>query len=579
MPRARLWIILALLAAGAGVFIAGAFAGRWASETDFVYRARQTLEAWRSGERASDAGAWRPKETQLARLEYREIELPNADGRGGGLGELSDGRLLYAVGHGGFGVIDATGTARALDFSIDMNLAALQQHPVFKAHNFSYFWVRVTDISLTPLGSGRYELLVGHHRFDAENQCMELWLSRGVIDASRPGITLERPFERVMKAKPCITFYGPDYQHAFEGHFSGGRIVPLNARQVLFSTGDHGWIGLRGYPALSADPSVTLGKILKVDVATGATRPYAIGIRNPQGLLRDREGRIWETEHGPRGGDELNQIVEGGDFGWPDNTYGTDYGPLPWTRNPVQGRHTGGVAPTFAWNPSIGVSNLVQAGERQFPLWAGDLLVTSLYGESIHRLRLEGSRVVYDEPIRFEGYRLRDIIELTDGRLATMTDEGKVILVRNGDRDGAPPFLDPRRQQTRSEDMTPDERARAVAGFYAGAPPSAQPAPAALSPAAMRGLAVFQEKCASCHTLTDAAGAGPSLKGVVGRTVGATAFAYSDALAGRRERWTARRITAFAANPGGLYPGSVMPAAQLTSGERRNLEQFLITAR
>lgn len=561
------------------MFIAGAFAGRWAGENDIVYRASQILSAWQSGERATDAGAWRLKETQLARLEYRDIALPNADGRGGGLEELSDGRLLYAVGHGGFGVIDTKGAARALDFSVDMNLTALQQHPVFKARNFSYFWVRVTDISLTPLGAGRYELLVGHHWFDAENQCMELWLSRGVINTRRPNITLERPFEQVMKAKPCITFYGPDYQHAFEGHFSGGRIVRLTAHQVLFSTGDHGWMGLRGYPALSTDPSMTLGKILKVDVATGAAHPYAIGIRNPQGLLRDREGRVWETEHGPRGGDELNQIVEGGDFGWPDNTYGTDYGPRPWTRNPAQGRHAGGIAPTFAWNPSIGVSNLVQASDRQFPLWAGDLLVTSLYGGSIHRLRLEGSRVVYDEPIHFEGYRLRDIIELSDGRLAILTDERKVILVRNGEENGGPAFLDPRRQQTRSEDMTQEERARAVAGYYAGSQPAAPPAPEALSAAPMRGLAIFQEKCASCHTLTDAAGAGPSLKGVVGRTVGATAFAYSDALAGRRERWTARRITAFAANPSGLYHGSVMPAAQLSSGDRRNLEQFLSTAK
>src|SRR5207237_454810 len=97
-------------------------------------------------------------------------------------------------------------------------------------------WVRVTDINLTPLGGGRYELLVGHHFFDAERSCMNLRLSRSIIAESGSSFSLVQPFDTVMTTTPCITFNPPSYENVFDGHFSGGRIARLDRDHVLFST-------------------------------------------------------------------------------------------------------------------------------------------------------------------------------------------------------------------------------------------------------------------------------------------------------------------------------------------------------
>jgi cytochrome c len=211
----------------------------------------------------------------------------------------------------------------------------------------------------------------------------------------------------------------------------------------------------------------------------------------------------------------------------------------------------------------------------EFPLWKGDLLVTSLAGQAIHRLRLEGTRVVYDEPISFAGDRLRDIIELPTGRLALLTDRPSVIVLRNADPHSKGPFLDASRQQRRTSDMSAQERFVAVAGRYAKGVDSAAEA-AHLTGPASPGERVFQANCASCHSFEAANNAvGPTLYKVVGRRAGSADFAYTDALARRREVWTGHRIVEFALNPTDLYAGTSMKPVSLVPNERRDLESYL----
>jgi glucose/arabinose dehydrogenase len=114
------------------------------------------------------------------------------------------------------------------------------------------------------------------------------------------------------------------------------------------------------------------GKVVAIDLVTKAARIIASGLRNPQGLLAARDGTIWLTEHGPQGGDEINIVREGANYGWPYVTYCTEYGWRPlrnWPLNPVQGRHDGYERPAFVFVPSIGISNLIQPDSREFPLW------------------------------------------------------------------------------------------------------------------------------------------------------------------------------------------------------------------
>jgi cytochrome c2 len=562
------------------LFIGGVAVGRWATQEQIVYRLRQAIAEWRApkpaaGEGLALAGAWRPVDTHLHGLEVARVKLAGISGRGGGLEQLQDGRIFYATGHGGFGVVENDGKARTLDFQVEMNIEGLKRHPVFDAPTFSFFWFRVTDIMLAPMEGDRYRLLVGHHFYDEARRCVELRLSRGELSVDGAALTLSKPFETITTTKPCITFFGPDWGNAFEGHFSGGRLVALPNGRVLWSTGDHGYVGVRGYPALSQDKSSTLGKILSVDPNTGQAELYAWGVRNPQGLTRDAEGRIWETEHGPKGGDELNLIVKGGDYGWPYNTLGTDYGPKPWPLNKTQGRHDSGIKPVFSWTPSIGISNLIAYDGVEFPLWRGDLLVGTLYPSSIYRARLDGDRVMAWEQISFGGVddaRIRDIMQMKDGRIALMTDEGELLLLRNRDNQaGAKPYLDPETQERLTADMSDAERAAAIAeGETYGAA-------AKLSAQAQRGKELHKELCLTCHTVTGSSGVGPSHRGLVGRAPGAADFSYSDDLRKSGPTWTGASAAAFANNPQATHPGSTMAAVPMTDAQQRDLAAYLET--
>lgn len=574
MNRRRLSLLLGVLVAAISVFVAGLYTGRWAVKTRISPRVKQQLAA---------KDGWTSSATHLVNLQYLTVNLPNAGGWGGGVEALDDERLLYGTGHGKFGLINRDGDVSELPFSVDMAMDALSRHPVSRAKNFDPNWFRVTDINLTNSSNGRYELLVGHHHFDAQRGCVELWLSRGELADRGNSLALVAPLRKIFATQPCITFEGAELPGtwAFNGWSSGGRILRLGNGKVLFSTGDHKWNGLRGYPALSQDDESTLGKILLVDLETQESKVFAKGLRNPQGLAMDSAGRVWATEHGPRGGDELNLIREGANYGWPYATYGTDYGPLPWPHNAVQGRHDTGTPPTYSWTPSIGVSSLLAVRGEEFPLWKGDLLVLSLINQSVHRLRMREDRVVYDEPIEFFGYRLRDIAEYPDGRLAVLTDENDVLILRNGDRSGKAPYLDARRQLKRSDELPPAQRERAVAGAYGGAVPSNVPVTtSAKAPYLQEGLDVFKARCAVCHSTGDgSAGIAPNLGGVIGRKVGATGFAYSRSLTGHEVAWSSDDVIVFATSPQALFPGTKMPAISLSENEQRKLKAFLETLR
>ncbi len=154
---------------------------------------------------------------------------------------------------------------------------------------------------------------------------------------------------------------------------------------------------------------------------------WSWGHRNPQGLAIDPEtGAVWATEHGPQGGDELNLIRPGTNYGWPVVGYGVNY------RTGLaihEGTMREGMeGPVDLWIPSIATSGLaVYRGDR-FPHWRGSLLVGGLAGQQIARLTLEGQRVVSEETLLQGLGRVRDVRQGPDG----------YIYVALEDRDGAP---------------------------------------------------------------------------------------------------------------------------------------------
>jgi glucose/arabinose dehydrogenase len=157
---------------------------------------------------------------------------------------------------------------------------------------------------------------------------------------------------------------------------------------------------------------------------------YSYGHRNVQGLVFDHEtGRLWAHEHGPRGGDELNLVRAGRNYGWPVATFGVDYSGArisPWTSRP------GMEDPVLHWTPSIAPAGMALYRGAQFPQWDGNLFVSALVAQEVRRLVLEGDRVVSQEALFGEiGARLRDVKVAPDGALFLLTDSprGQVLRV------------------------------------------------------------------------------------------------------------------------------------------------------
>ena len=156
---------------------------------------------------------------------------------------------------------------------------------------------------------------------------------------------------------------------------------------------------------------------------------YSYGHRNVQGLVFDGEtGRLWAHEHGPRGGDELNLVLPGRNYGWPLATFGVDYSGArisPYTSRP------GMEDPRVDWTPSIAPSGMTLYTGAQFPEWQGDLLVTALVAREVRRVTLDGERVTGQESLFSEiGQRLRDIKTGPEGALYVLTDSPRGQLLK-----------------------------------------------------------------------------------------------------------------------------------------------------
>lgn len=206
---------------------------------------------------------------------------------------------------------------------------------------------------------------------------------------------------------------------------------------LFFSIGDRGDVTNPTNNAQRVDN--VKGKIHRVmdDGSIPTDNPYANtpgarptiwsnGNRNPQGLTYDLpSGILWETEHGPKGGDELNIIRKGLNYGWPTITYGINYSGTPITDHTSQ---DGMVQPITYWTPSLGASGLTVYHGDKFPQWEGNIFAGALALTKIVRVKLDGQQVVEQEDILKGTGRIRDLRVFDDGYLYVVYDNpGKVI--------------------------------------------------------------------------------------------------------------------------------------------------------
>ena len=162
-----------------------------------------------------------------------------------------------------------------------------------------------------------------------------------------------------------------------------------------------------------------------VGVDGAKTAIYTYGNRNPQGLIfHPIRKEMWEHEHGPRGGDELNIVKKGANYGWPVITYGINYSGTEITDKTVM---DGMEQPIHYWVPSIAPSGMAFVDSDKYPEWKGNLLVGSLSFQYLERLVLEGTKVVYREKLLADMGRIRNVRQAPDGYIYVAV-EGKGIV-------------------------------------------------------------------------------------------------------------------------------------------------------
>lgn len=153
---------------------------------------------------------------------------------------------------------------------------------------------------------------------------------------------------------------------------------------------------------------------------------WAYGIRSPEGFAFASDGSLWETEHGPRGGDELNRIERGKNYGWPLITHGIDYpgGPIADGLTAKPGLEQ----PVYYWDPVIAPSGLAVYHGKLFPRWNGNLLAGGLRGTGVYRLTLKNNKVVSEEPLLNELHtRIRDVRVGPDGAVYVLTEQKALL--------------------------------------------------------------------------------------------------------------------------------------------------------
>ena len=222
-----------------------------------------------------------------------------------------------------------------------------------------------------------------------------------------------------------------------------GRLIQARDGTLLITSGIPAGVGIASadWPQPQQLTS-RMGKVLRINT-DGSVPPdnpfvgqrdalpdiYALGLRDDQGMaIHPRSGTLWTSENGPKGGDEINVIEPGANYGFPLISYGREY-----SGKPINGDRTASPGlrqPVYFWTPSVAPSGMTFYTGRLFPAWSGDLFVAALAGKHVARLVLDGDRVIGEERLLTAlDTRMRDVRQGPDGGLYVMTDgnDGRIL--------------------------------------------------------------------------------------------------------------------------------------------------------
>tara|TARA_B110000003_G_scaffold230534_1_gene232610 strand:+ start:1427 stop:2737 length:1311 start_codon:yes stop_codon:yes gene_type:complete len=230
-------------------------------------------------------------------------------------------------------------------------------------------------------------------------------------------------WKNIFNSSPCLKKHR---NNTYAGTSAGGRLGHKD-NFLYLSLGDFYFDGVNEQDITSISNS-DYGKIIEISLDNLKARNFAVGLRNPQGMFIDHNG-VFETEHAPQGGDELNYISfdqVNNNYGWPNSSFGVDYGKKKWPLDPSNNNHMteGFIPPIMSWIPSIGISNLIRFySNNGLSRWNEDLIITSLREKSIFRIKLNNMKPIMIEKIEL-GFRIRDLVQ----------DENRIFIQEAGSK-------------------------------------------------------------------------------------------------------------------------------------------------
>lgn len=319
---------------------------------------------------------------------------------------LPDGRMLVTEKSGTLKLVSADGKISAevsgaptVDSGGQGGLMDVVLHPDFANNGMVY-------LSWSESGAGGKGVALGRGKLvETQVQC---------VRAPCPAVASLEGFTTIFRASPFVSG---------DGHYSG-RIAFSPDGHLFFTNGER----QKFDPA--QDKSATLGKVLRLNddgtpakdnpLAAQGFRPevWSYGHRNLLGLTFDAEGRLWEQEMGPQGGDEVNLIKAGANYGYPKVSNGSHYGGKD---IPDHKAGDGYEAPKVWWNPSISPGGLMFYDGKLFPEWKGSLLLGGLSSEALLRVKIDGDKASKADQWPM-GARIREVEEGLDGAIWVLED-------------------------------------------------------------------------------------------------------------------------------------------------------------
>lgn len=465
-------------------------------------------------------------ETQLYNLSRLALSAPRDLGQGGAIEAFADDVVLVTR-RGGFFRLNEE--AEGFEPMVWAPPAPIVEEGFYTRAKDNWA-VGYQDLKLRRLQNGGIEIFLSETRPDIDRNCATLVVYRATIADPSLEVALDASdWTRLWRSSPCIK----RPEQSFPLQAGGEMTFEANGNVAVF-VGDFGNDEFnRDAPGAEVqNDNSDYGKVISIDPQTRRERTVSKGHRNPGGITTRPNGEIWLAENAAEGGDEINRIVEGGNYGWPVRTYTTHYGMKSWPAATDE-RLSGHVRPAYAFVPSPAVSSMAAMTGSEFPSWKGDLILGTLKAQRIYRVHVADGDVILTEPIDL-GFRVRDLTVDAQGRIYLKADN-RAEVIRLG---------------------------HAAADWEAKTPGL---------------LALKSAGCLSCHAGWNKAA--PGLDGVIGRKVASyPGFQYSRGLTQLGGKWTRRRLEAFLRDPQTVAPGTTMPARDLSEEEIDKLVEAMSAA-